>query len=187
MITLIPEINLWTYRWFSLTWNIVINAVVSCAIRFAFHALSQLTLEFVTKHLTTANLKTNLESLLSGLEKKIIISLEAGNFRTSCCVFMYKNTKFPSKHQHFPGKNFPNFQFFPTMLTTYIPPCWPSWILLPLMMGLLLVRIWIPANALLWMSLFSIRPRPSPNMYTPPWWPLKISFPLKKILKRKIH
>lgn len=33
-------------------------------------------------------------------------------------------------------------------LTTYIPPCWPSWILLCLTMGQLFVLIWIPARAL---------------------------------------
>lgn len=62
-----------------------------------------------------------------------------------------------------------------------MPPCCPSWILLCRTMGQLLVRIWIPAKALPWMSLLSIKPRPSPNMYTPPWLPLNIAFPLKWI------
>lgn len=34
------------------------------------------------------------------------------------------------------------------IFTTYIPPCWPSWILLCLTIGQLLVLIWIPARAL---------------------------------------
>ena len=95
MITLIPEINLWTYRWFSLIWNIVINAVVSCAIRFAFHALSQLTLEFVTKHLTTVNLKTNLESLLSGLEKKLLFPWKLAIFAQVVVFLCTKTQNFP--------------------------------------------------------------------------------------------
>lgn len=61
-----------------------------------------------------------------------------------------------------------------------MPPCCPSCILLCRTMGLLLVRICMPARALPYMLLYSTKPRPSPNMYTPPWLPLKISFLLKQ-------
>ena len=54
--------------------------------------------------------------LYPGLEKMFIFQ-EAGQFSHDLLgVFMYKNSKFPTKHEHFPGRSFPASASVPTML-----------------------------------------------------------------------